>query len=371
MSQDLRSAWLEIDLNAIAHNIATTQEFVGQQTDIMAIAKANAYGHGLIRVAKTALQAGAKIIGVALPQEGQNLREAGVQAPILVLGPCLPHNAATIVSQNLSTVISCPESLSALANAAQKHNTRARIHIKIDTGMGRIGCTSHEALTLTQQIVQNPHLELEGIMSHIAWEAVQDHPKIEAQISQFESFLSQEIPTKPKWIHLANSATTLQFPKAHYNLVRVGLLTYGLPPIETALAYQPALSLKAKITQIRAHSPGQPLSYSGTHVLTRPSRIALIPLGYADGYSRQLSNRAQVLIHGTRCPIVGNICMDLTLVDVTNVPNVQLGDEVILLGQSHADQITPQDLATWSNTIVHEVIAHLSHRLPRRYTQKQ
>lgn len=368
MSQDLRSAWLEIDLNAIAHNIATTQKFIGQKTNIMAIAKANAYGHGLIPVAKTALKAGAKIIGVALPQEGQRLRESGIHAPILVLGPCLPHNAATIISQNLSTVISGPESLSALAKAAQTHNTRARIHIKVDTGMGRIGCTPNEALDLVQVIAQNPHLELEGLMSHIAWEAPQDHPKIDAQLAQFKSFLNQNIKIKPKWIHLANSATTLQFPKAHYNLVRVGLLTYGLPPVPTDLAYQPALSLKAKITQIRTHALGQPLSYGGTHVLTRPSRIALLPLGYADGYSRLLSNRAEVLLHGHRCPVVGNVCMDLTLVDITDVPNAQLGDTVTLLGKSHNDEITPQDIATWSNTIVHEVIAQLSDRLPRHYT---
>lgn len=204
-------------------------------------------------------------------------------------------------------------------------------------------------------------------MSHIAWEEKQDFDKIRSQIHQFQSVLDQCAPIQSRWQHLANSTTTLQFPRAHHNLVRVGLLTYGLPPLNTNLHFIPALSLKAQITQIRSLMPGQTLSYGGTFRLTRPSRIAIIPLGYADGFNRRLSNQAQVLVHNKRCPVVGTVCMDLTLIDVTDVPQVKLGDEVILLGTSQNDQITAQDLATWSDTIVHEIISQFSPRLPRHY----
>ena len=369
MSSTNRSAWLEIDLNAISHNMRVLQNFVGKQTDIMAIVKANAYGHGLIAASHAALKGGAKALGVALPQEGQQLREAGIQAPILVLGPTLPANATALIQHNLSAVVSNKEGLQALAKAAKHNNTHAHIHLKIDTGMGRVGCTSDEGIALMRHVQQDPHLILEGIMSHIAWENVEDHDKIHTQIQHFQTFLQQCPAPTPCWRHIANSATTLQFPHAHYDLVRVGLLTYGLPPLHTPLTLTPALSLKAQITQMRAFMPGQTLSYGGTFTLTRPSRIALIPLGYADGYNRRLSNCAQVLIHNTRCPVVGTICMDLMLIDVTDVPQAKLADEVTLLGTSLSDQITPQDLATWSGTIVHEIISQLSPRLPRHYLQ--
>lgn len=369
MSSTNRSAWLEIDLNAISHNMGVIQNFVGKQTEIMAIVKANAYGHGLIASSQAALKGGAKALGVALPQEGQQLREAGIQAPILVLGPTLPPDAHTLIHHNLSAVVSNQESIQALAKVAKENKTQSQIHLKIDTGMGRIGCTPAEGIDLIHQIQQDPHLVLEGIMSHIAWENAEDHGKIHTQIQNFQSVLQQCPTPQPRWRHIANSATTLQFPQAHYDLVRVGLLSYGLPPINTPLALTPALSLKAQITQIRELIPGQTLSYGGTFTLTRPSRIALIPLGYADGYNRRLSNCAQVLIHNKRCPVVGTICMDLTLIDVTDVPQAKLADEVTLLGTSQSDHITPQDLATWSGTIVHEIISQLSPRLPRHYLQ--
>lgn len=369
MSITNRPAWLEIDLNAISKNIGIIQNFVGKQTNVMAIVKANAYGHGLELASKAALKGGAKALGVALPQEGQQLREAGIQAPILILGPILPPDANTLVHNNLSAVVSNKESLQALASAAQSQNTQARIHLKLDTGMGRIGCSFTEGLELIHYMQQHPNVYLEGIMSHIAWENLEDHDKIHTQMLHFQSFLQQCGSIKPHWRHIANSATTLQFTQAHYDLVRVGLLTYGLPPLNTSLPLTPALSLKAQITQIRHLTPGQTLSYGGTFTLTRPSQIALIPLGYADGYNRRLSNCAQVLIHNQRCPVVGSICMDLTLIDVTDVPQAKLADEVILLGASQSDQITPQDLAHWSNTIVHEIISQLSPRLPRHYLQ--
>lgn len=367
MSPPMRPAWIDVNLQAVTQNVMAIQKFVGPQTDVMAIVKANAYGHGLIPTAQAALNGGANALGVALPQEGEQLRQAHIQAPILVLGPCLPRYAPTLIQNDLATVISHAHTLSALSTVAKKYQTQAKIHLKIDTGMGRVGCTPQEGLALIQQIKKDPHLHLEGIMSHVAWEKEKDHPKIYAQIHQFQSFLNQCAHIPCQWQHIANSATTLQFPQAHYNLVRVGLLTYGLPPVKTNIPLIPALTLKAQITQINTYPKGQTLSYGGTITLARPSRIALIPLGYADGYNRHLSNCAQVLIHNQRCPVVGAICMDLTLIDITDLPKVQMGDDVTLLGSSQTDCITPQDLATWSNTIVHEIISTLSPRLPRHY----
>jgi alanine racemase len=365
MSAPSRPAWIEIDLGAISNNISAIQSFVGAKTDILAVVKANAYGHGLVPASRAALQGGAKALGVALLQEGEQLRAAGIEAPILVMGPCLPQHAPALIQNDLATVVSGLEGLQALTRAARDHKTRGRIHVKIDTGMGRIGCSREEGLSLVHEIVENPNLILEGIMSHIAWENKQDHEKVRAQIDAFSSFLKQCHPIRPHWRHLANSATALQFPEAHLDLVRVGLLTYGLPPLVTNLTLKPALSFKARITQLRSFLPGQTLSYGGTCTLSRPSRIATLPLGYADGYNRHLSNRAKVLVQDQRCPVVGTVCMDLTLVDVTDVPKVKLGDEVILIGPSQNDSITAKDLANWSDTIVHEIVSQFSPRLPR------
>ena len=362
-----RPAWIEIDPSAISQNVSSIQTFVGPQTDILAVVKANAYGHGLDVASKAALRGGAKALGVALPQEGEALRNAGIEEPILVLGPTLESYAPMMVKNALSSVVTCRSRLRALSLAAKDLRTQARIHLKIDTGMGRVGCSPTEGFRLLAEIEQDEYLFLEGIMSHIAWEKPADHGKVLAQIRQFSSFVEKCAPDPARWLHIANSATTLQFPQSHLNLVRVGLLTYGLPPVATPLALRPALSLKAQITQVRLLPAGQTLSYGGTRTLTKPSRIALIPLGYADGYSRRLSNRAHVLVHGTRCPVVGNICMDLLLIDVTPLSAVSVGDVATLIGRDGPDQITPLDLAGWSDSIVHEIISQLSTRLPREY----
>ncbi len=364
-----RPAWLEVDLSAISSNISAVRHLVGPKTDVMAVIKANAYGHGLEQVAKAAICGGAAALGVAILQEGLKLREAGIDAPVVVLGPALPDQAEALVAAHLSAVVSTEESICALSKAAKAQKIPANVHLKIDTGMGRVGIAPHQTFDFANRINRDPHLKLEGVATHIAWECVADYGKARAQIAQYTQVLNTLPNITPRWRHVANSAMTIHVPESRFDMVRVGLLTYGLPPAEGSanLPLRPALSLKARIIQVRNVSPGQTLSYGGSFTVQRPSHIALLPLGYADGYNRRLSNRAQVLINGQRCPVVGKVCMDLTLVDITDMPPLKPGAEVVLLGQSGNQKISVTDLANWMEGIPHEVIAQLGARLPRRY----
>ena len=369
MPQPDRPAWLEINLSAIANNISAVRQFVSPTTQVMAIVKANAYGHGLIPASRAAIQGGASALGVALLQEGVALRSAGITAPVVVLAPTMPEQADSIVAHNLSQTIGHPDAIPPLEAAAKRHNTRARIHLKVDTGMGRLGLLSDEMLAFAQKIVENPHLFLEGIATHVAWERAEDMDKARHQIKTFAACLSKLTHISVPWRHAANSVMTVHMPESHLDLVRVGLLTYGIPPTQGAgtLSLSPALSIKARIAQVRNFSPGQTLSYGGTYTLTRPSRIALAPLGYADGYNRQMSNKSHVLICGKPCRVVGAICMDVIMIDITDIPSASVGEEVVLLGQQGDRKITVNDLAQWGNCIPHEVVTLLGTRLPRHY----
>ena len=371
MPQPDRPAWLEVDLSAIENNIAAVRHFVSPTTQVMAIVKANAYGHGIIPASRAAIKGGAAALGVALLREGVVLRNAGITAPVVVLIPTMPEQADSLVAHNLSQTIGHPAAIPPLEAAAKRYKTRARIHLKVDTGMGRLGLLSDEVLAVAKKINQNPHLFLEGIATHVAWERAENMDKARHQIKIFASCLSKLTDISVTWRHAANSVMTVHMPESHFDLVRVGLLTYGIPPTQGAgaLSLSPALSIKARIAQVRNFSAGQTLSYGGTYTLTRPSRIALAPLGYADGYNRQMSNKSQVLIRGKPCPVVGAICMDIIMIDVTDIPPVSVGEEVVLLGQQGDHIITVNDLAQWGNCISHEVVSLLGARLPRLYIE--
>ena len=366
-----RPAWIDIDLSAIAANIAAVKAWVDPHTDVMAVVKANAYGHGLVPAARAALEGGAAALGVALLEEGLALRAAGIRAPVVVLGCALPQQAEALVDADLSQVVSQVDTLRALSRAARARQKPGRVHLKIDTGMGRVGVAPDAVLALAAKIHALPNLVLEGVATHIAWEAARDMPRARQQIARFRASLRalRQAGCQPRWRHAANSVTTVQIPNGHFDLVRVGLLTYGIPPAGGAsgLILRPALALKARITQLRDMQPGQTLSYGGTCTLSRPARVGLVPLGYADGYSRRLSNRASVLVRGQRCPVVGAVCMDQFLIDVTDVPAPTVGEEVVLLGPSAPECISVAELAAWMDGIAHEVVSQLAPRLPRHY----
>ena len=366
-----RPAWIEVDLSAIANNIAAVKTWVGPHTDVLAVVKANAYGHGLLPAARAALRGGAKILGVALLEEGQALRQEGITAPILVMGNLLPEQAPALIESDLDAMVSNRPVVEALSKAAQVQKKSGHLHLKVDTGMGRVGLFPEDAPDLAKTISDLSGIELTGLATHLAWEQATDFPKAEAQIARFQTCLTalQNAGIQPRLCHGANSVMTIHLPQSHFNLVRVGLLTYGIPPTGGAshLSLTPALTLKARIAQLRTLPAGQPLSYGGTFTLKRNSQIAILPIGYADGYNRRLSNRSTVLVQNHRCPVVGAVCMDQILVDVTEVPRVKLGDEATLLGKTDTDEISVWELVRTQQGIPHEITTQLGSRLPRIY----
>ena len=362
-------AWVEVDRRAISRNVAALNAWLGPSTDVMAVVKANGYGHGLVDAARAALSGGAVCLGVARIDEALSLRSAGVGAPILVLGCGLPEQAEDIVSAGVSQTVSGLEMAAAISAAAVKHGVVGKVHLKIDTGMGRVGTRPEAALDLCHRLLRLDGLDIEGVATHVPWEAPDDLPKIDAQLDRFVVTVDNlhRNGLRPRWRHAANSVATLRSPRAHLDLVRVGLLAYGILPSDTAPAFplHPALAIRARITQVRALPAGSTISYGATHTVTKPAILALVPVGYADGYPRRLSNRGEVLVRGHRCPVVGAVCMDQIIIDVTALKDVRVGEDVTLLGRMAGDEIAVDQIVQWTGGIPHEVVSQISTRLPR------
>lgn len=367
----MRPAWIEIDLTAYARNLAAIREKVGGRP-VMAVVKANGYGHGMVPIARTAIGAGAAMLGVALVEEGIALRQAGIEAPILVLAPALPEQAASIVAHGLEQVVSDSAVAEALSRAASARGKTVALHVKVDTGMGRVGVLPEAALTFCRQVAAMPSTRLVGVMTHFA---AADEPDLTSARAQLDRFLgvvaevreefSQELPQ----FHAANSAAIVSLPESYLDMVRVGQFAYGVPsgPEPIGLAIEPVMSVKARITQLRDLPAGQPVGYGGAYTLTRKSRLGVLPIGYADGYRRALSNQAEVLLHGRRVPVRGRISMDQLLIDVTDVPEAAVGDEVVLMGRQGREEIPAWELARRAGTIVDEIVTGYHPRLPRVY----
>ena len=371
----MRPAWIEISLPAIKRNIASFQGIIPGQTQIMGVVKANAYGHGATQVAVALRQAGVKLFGVALVQEGMELREIGIEDPILVLGYTPEEDFSAALSHGLTlTMYDLSQALS-LDRIAGELNTLAKVHIKIDTGMGRIGLQPQKSSVQTiVQIASLKNITIEGIFSHLAW-ADNDKSKFsEIQFARFQRFiddLSQagvEIPLK----HIANSAATINFPHMHLDLVRIGISLYGLYPdpqmaIEPRIKLYPAMEIKARLVRVKELPKGAPISYGCTFVTPSRTVIGTVPMGYADGLPRLLSNKGEVLIRGQRCPIVGRVCMDQFMVDVTKVPGATVGDEVVICGRQGQQTIDADEIAHNAGTISYEIVTRMSPRMPRVY----
>lgn len=367
----MRPAWIEIDLSAIAHNVRQVRRFVGADVRVMAVVKANGYGHGLAESARAALEGGASSLGVALLDEALALRQDGIDAPILVLGCGLPEDAPHLVRHRIAQVVSDPDMAAALSCEAVRQNRPAHVHVKVDTGMGRVGCPLQDAPALLRQVTSLPNLTLEGVATHFPQADAAHLPDIEAQLARFLKTLDHLEGSPIRCRHAASSAVTALLPRAHLNMVRVGLLIYGIPPLDgpCPLDLRPALTLKARVTQVKPVPVGWPVSYGETFVTRRPSRLAIIPVGYADGYPRRLSNCGEALIRGRRCPIRGRVCMDQCVVDVTDIPGVSVGDEAVLIGQQGEERIAVWDLTRAVDGAPHEIVACLSARLPRVYLE--
>jgi alanine racemase len=365
-----RPTWVEVDLEAIAHNVQWIAEMVGPGVVVMAVLKADAYGHGAVKTARTALNNGATALGVACLGEGVLLREAGITEPILNLGYTPAWQARQTVLKDIAATVFTAEVAQALSRAAVDLNAEARIHVKVDTGMGRLGVLPSDALAFVISILDLPGLNLEGIFTHFALADIEDKAYTLWQLGRFREVLSQletegiHVPD----VHAANSAAILELPESHFNMVRLGIAMYGLNPsseVQCPPGFRSALAFKTQIAQVKDLPAGSYISYGCTYRTERPSRIAVIPVGYADGFRRAPANWGEVLVRGRRAPIVGRVCMDQTMIDVTDIAGVRQGDEVVLIGRQGNEAISVEEVASRLGTINYEVVSEILARVPR------
>jgi len=369
--QRVRPTRAEVDVAALRHNLARVNHFA-PGAGVLAVVKANAYGHGALTVARTLEAAGVSWLGVALVEEGLELRAAGISAPILVLGGAYAGAWDQLLSQRLTPVLFRPEHFTAYAAAATATGCRAPFHLEIDTGVGRTGIQPGELPATLENLRALPALELDGVLSHFASSDAQDREGTCAQAAAFRGLLAQVEAAgfSPRFRHVSNTAAVLDLQAlsdvAGLNLVRPGLMLYGLAPGHFHAAdLRPVLTWKTGMVHLKDVPAGTPISYGGTFVTRRPSRIATLPVGYADGYDRSWGNRSHVLVRGVRAPVVGRVCMDLCMVDVTDVPGVSFDDEVVLLGRQGEGRVSVEELAGLSGTIPYEVLCGISTRVPR------
>jgi alanine racemase len=369
--------WSEINLNAIAHNTRELKKITNPNAEVMAIVKANAYGHGAEQVARVALQNGATRLGVARVNEGKALREAGIDAPVLVLGYTVPEEFEVLLENNLIQTIYSYEAAEQLSATAARAGKKAVVHIKVDTGMGRLGfIPGRAAVEEVVRICRLPRLDIEGIYTHFAAADCQNKDYTWQQWHKFTQFISAlgkegvEFPCR----HAANSAGIIDLPETHLNMVRAGIALYGIHPSgevrKDRATLVPAMAVKARVAHVKRVPAGTGISYGVTYVTTKDTVVATIPAGYADGYSRLLSSRGEVLIRGTRAPVIGRVCMDQFMVDVGHIPGIATGEEVVLLGDQGSDRISADEIARKIGTIAYEVLCMISARVPRYYLER-
>jgi alanine racemase len=361
------NTYAEISLEAIKYNITEIKKMLSPAVRFMAVVKANAYGHGAAAVSRAAVEAGADYLGVANLKEALELREAGILSPILILTESPVSVTDEIIQHDLTQTVYSYSEAKALSEEAQKRKKSARVHIKIDTGMGRVGVLPSEAFAFATKIASLPGIIPEGIFTHFAKAEEPDDKFTEDQFQKFCQIIARtpQIPIK----HAANSAAALFYPQTHLDMIRVGLMIYGLYPQGNSrrlLNLKPALSFKTRITYIKKVPAGTPVSYGSIYVTPAETLIATVPVGYADGFSRRLSNRGQVLIHGRRYPVVGRITMDLTMINLGNA-KAEVGDEVILIGEQEGQGISADEIAALEDTISYEVVCAIGKRVPRIY----
>ena len=368
----LLPTYATVNLAALAHNLSCIKRYLSPGCEVMAVVKANAYGHGAVETAQALFLQGIGRFAVASLDEGIALRQAGLSASIVVLGALFEEQVSDLVAHQLTPVVSDGRILPTLAKAVYSHPAPYPIHLKVETGMGRLGFSPEELLSLLDNPILQSPLQVEGMMTHLADADGKESTFTERQLGAFRAVLEQirqrGVPLSV--VHTANSAAIVRFPDAHFSLVRPGIMLYGyhtLPATVPAPDLRPVLSLRTTIVQLRTIPRGGTVSYNGTCVTTRPTRIAVLPIGYADGYSRRLSHRGSVLIQGRRAPIVGLVCMDMIMVDVTDFASVQVGEIVTLIGQQGGESIWANEVADWIGTIPYEVLCGIGSRVPRLY----
>lgn len=362
----LPRVWAEIDLQAIADNLELCRDQLCESCQVLGVVKGDAYGHGAGPVAAVLERNGIAMLGVGDSHEAIQLREAGIGAPILILGAVVEGEMPELIRHRITPTVHSPERIQAFDRIARSLGIRLAVHLLIDTGMGRLGVSPRHAVEHLRAIFAARNLELEGIGTHLA-STVEDPDFTRLQIALFQHAIDEaraEGMTLPR-LHVASSSAILDFPESHFDMVRVGGFLYGIAPTPLPAGMRAPLSLCTQIVSIRDFPAGSPISYGGTSRTPAPSRIATLPVGYHDGYLHQLSNRAEVLIRGARAPVVGRITMDYITVDVTRIPGAAVTDRVTLLGEDGKERISAADLARWGGTIPYEVPSHLGARVRR------
>jgi alanine racemase len=371
VAKPARPTWLDVDLDAIAHNVRTLKALVGPNVALMAVLKADGYGHGAVKVARTAINNGADWCGVASLSEALALRNAGIEAPILILGFTPGWHAREALLRDVSLTVYDLDVARAYARAAQELKRTARVHVEVDTGMSRLGVLPAATPSFIRAVAALNAICVEGIFTHFS-SADSDEGYTQLQLARFRDVLSAigDLPTL-RYVHAANSAGALAYPEARFNMVRIGLAMYGLNPFHPAplrpagLRLRPAMTWRTTIAQVKTLPAGTPVSYGGRFVCPRETTIAVIPVGYADGFRRAPCTFGEVLVRGQRAPIVGAVCMDQSMIDVSRIPNVRIGDEVVIIGQQGSEQISAEAVAARLGTISYEVISAILPRVPR------
>jgi alanine racemase len=370
-AEETRPTRVEIDLTALSENLAAIRKKVSP-AKVMIIVKANAYGHGMVRVARH-LAPKADYLGVAVLEEGLLLRAAGIRKPILVLGGILEAQISEFIRNDLTITASSVENLQQIERTAARLKRKATVHLKIDTGMERIGVHYYDAQLLQKTALQCKHVNVEGIYSHFANADARDLQHARLQLARFNDvlkFYEKHALPMPRFRHIANSGAILQLPEATFNMVRPGIMLYGVYPSAAAkrtVKIKPALSWYSKVVYFKEIRPAHPVSYGSTWQSSVPTRVATLPVGYGDGYFRAMSNKAEVILRGVRVPQVGRICMDQTIVNLGAEGVAALGDDVVLLGEQGGRRVTAEELAHWAGTIPYEVLTNINARVPRIY----
>jgi alanine racemase len=376
-----RPNWAEISLSALAENYRVIARHLGPDVTPCCVIKCDAYGHGVIESARALEEAGAIWLGVTSTEEGSAVREAGVKLPILVMAGFWRGEEEALLRNDLTPAIATIEHIEALERAATTlgfTNRKVPVHLKVDTGMARLGVSLAELPALAARIASSPVVELQGVFSHLSESEILDSSVAPAQRAKFERAIEllAAAGLHPRYRHLANTAATVARPDTWNNMVRPGLALYGYNlkcegpgAAEAALPVRPVLTWKTRIVALRDIAPGTPVGYNQRWHAARPTRLAVIPVGYGDGFSRYLSHGGRVILHDHYAPIAGNVSMDLTMIDVTDIPQTTLGDEVLLIGHSPHCSIGADDLAHLAGTIVYEILCGLSPRVPRIYVE--
>ncbi|MFQ5963729.1 MAG: alanine racemase [Candidatus Scalinduaceae bacterium] len=366
------NTWIEINLDDVAHNLRVIKEKTGNNTKILAIVKADAYGHGIVKVSKVLVKNGVDMLGVAFHEEGIKLRDNNLNIPILLFNPVLPEQIEDVLKYSLVLTVCNLNTAKELSQIAKGSRRSIKVHVEVDTGMGGAGVHHDEALSLIKALLLIDNLTIEGIFTHFHSSDEKDKSFTHEQNKIFKKVLKQleEEKIYVPLVHAANSAAILDIPDSYFNMVRPGLILYGIFPsnyVSKNIDLKPVMSFKTRIINIKHLDTGSTVGYGRTFKISKPTKVATIPVGYRDGYSRNFSNLGKALIDGKRVSIIGRVCMDRCFIDVTNLPDVNIGSEVVLYGKQKNETISVESAAELINTIPYEVVCNIGRNVPKKY----